>query len=755
MKIVNCNILCSLLVFLLILLGISACSPKEKRRVLVVHSYDEAYSAYHDFNHLIAERFKKEGINADIRTVYLNCEAYLEKKELEKMSELLDSVSQGWQPEVILVNEDQATYSLLKCGSPLVKETPVVFAGVNFPNWKLIKQYPNVTGFHDKIKIKENIEVVRALFRKNIRLFTVLDSTFLDMCIRKEAQKQFESCKVIGFIAYPNRPTSEQYGLRVKKDYTIFHSIPMRYNNNKAEVNLMMWILNKSYRNQCYVQLKRDYTTQNLANICGSPSITVINDGFGYNEKLLGGYITSLSIQVKEEVEAASRILRGESPSNIPVVESRKEYIVDWSVIQQLDIPKEYIPNNYVVLHMPMSEQYPVLWITTVITVVMLLIILFSCLLWLYLREQGRKRHALNALEDEKETLNLAIQGGNTYVWKMIDEYFIFEKAFWLSQGVEPRDVIYTELKDFIHPDHYEEVKICWRHLKEAQKKKIQIRCDFNGKGYHWWEFRYTTKLLPDGKYKTAGLLLNIQEMKDREEELEAARLLAEKAELKQSFLANMSHEIRTPLNSIVGFANILAIDEELNSEERLEYIETINKNSDLLLKLVNDILELSRIESGYMSFSYKKCMVKELVDDVYMTHQVLIAPRLEFIKEEDKLPMEIDVDRDRLVQVLTNFLNNAAKFTEKGSIKLGYDYLPEKEQVCIYVKDTGRGIPREEQQIIFSRFYKQNEFSQGAGLGLSICKVIVEKLSGHIELKSELGKGSCFMVILPCRVVS
>ena len=249
--------------------------------------------------------------------------------------------------------------------------------------------------------------------------------------------------------------------------------------------------------------------------------------------------------------------------------------------------------------------------------------------------------------------------------------------------------------------------------------------------------------------------MLNIQEMKDREEELDAARLLAEKAELKQSFLVNMSHEIRTPLNSIVGFSNILTSDEELTLDDKQEYIDTINKNSDLLLKLVNDILELSRIESGYMSFCYKKCIVKELVDDVYMTHQVLIAPRLDFLKEEEDIPLEIDVDRERLIQVLTNFLNNATKFTESGFIKIGYYYVSEEEAVHIYVEDTGRGIPREEQQMIFSRFYKQNEFSQGAGLGLSICKVIVEKLGGKITLKSEAGKGSCFTVILPCRIIS
>lgn len=250
-------------------------------------------------------------------------------------------------------------------------------------------------------------------------------------------------------------------------------------------------------------------------------------------------------------------------------------------------------------------------------------------------------------------------------------------------------------------------------------------------------------------------MLLNIQDIKDREEELEAARLLAEKAELKQSFLANMSHEIRTPLNSIVGFANILALEDGLSSVEREEYIGTINKNSELLLKLINDILELSRIESGYMSFSFKKCRVRELIDDIYMTHQVLIAPRLEFLKEVDNIPLEINVDRERLIQVLTNFLNNASKFTETGYIKLGYIYLPDEGHVRIYVEDTGRGIPREEQRMIFSRFYKQNEFSQGAGLGLSICQVIIEKLGGRIGLKSEVGKGSRFTVILPCRVVS
>ena len=301
-----------------------------------------------------------------------------------------------------------------------------------------------------------------------------------------------------------------------------------------------------------------------------------------------------------------------------------------------------------------------------------------------------------------------------------------------------------------MHPDHWDEVRGYWKNISKAGKVVSQVRCDFNEKGYQWWEFRYKTILLPGGGYKAAGLLLNIQAIKDREHELEEARLLAEKAELKQSFLANMSHEIRTPLNAIVGFSNILALDDGVSPEERLEYIGSINKNSDLLLKLINDILELSRIESGYMSFEYEKCFVSELVDSIYMTHQMLISEQLEFIKELDAVQVEVMVDKGRLTQVITNFLNNASKFTKTGYIKLGYRYLSESDRVAIYVEDTGRGIELSEQKMIFSRFYKQDEFSQGAGLGLSICQVIVEKLRGKIELWSEPGKGSRFTVVLP-----
>jgi len=728
---------------------LNSCSDREERRILIVHSYEESYVGYPDFNRLIDKEFRRNGVNADIRIVYLDCEAFQEEPELKYMYHLLDSVSDGWEPEVILVNDDQAAYSLFKCCHPLVKEIPVVFGGVNYPNWELLKEYPNVTGFHDRMDLMKNIRLGAKLFGEDVELFTVLDSTYIDRQIRADIENQLKDEKVTCMVGYSGTPREKRLHYPHKEGYTRFSSLSVRIGQKQETANFI-WTLSKYSTGMCYLQMKRDYTSVNIGNICASPSLTAINEAFGYNEKLLGGYITTFPILAEEEVSAAIRILHGEKPSDIPVRESRKKYVVDWNVMQQRGISKESIPAECTIINIPFQEEYPVVWGIGVVLIIILLSTLFVWLFFLYRREQGRKRRALYELESEKETLALAIEGSDTFAWKLENDHFVFEKEFWISQKMSAKSLGFEELLSFMHPDHWDEVRGYWKNISKAGKVVSQVRCDFNEKGYQWWEFRYKTILLPGGGYKAAGLLLNIQAIKDREQELEEARLLAEKAELKQSFLANMSHEIRTPLNAIVGFSNILALDDGVSPEERLEYIGSINKNSDLLLKLINDILELSRIESGYMSFEYEKCFVSELVDSIYMTHQMLISEQLEFIKELDAVQVEVMVDKGRLTQVITNFLNNASKFTKTGYIKLGYRYLSESDRVAIYVEDTGRGIELSEQKMIFSRFSKEEEFSQGAGLGLSICQVIVEKLRGKIELWSEPGKGSRFTVVLP-----
>ena len=746
---VNRGIFRLLPVFLLLFLGVSSCSQKEERRILVIHSYEETYAAYPEFNRMIAEQFEKEKIDADIRTVYLDCESYWEEPELERMRFLVDSVSKDWRPEVILVNEDQATYSLMKCGILLAKEVPVVFGGVNYPNWGLLKHHPNVTGFHDKIAFNENISVAKELFGEHVRLFTMLDTTYIDRQIRRDAKEQFKGHKVTGFIDNPELSPEEQIRLAQEEGYTRFMAIPLRNARNHSDATFM-WVLNRSYRDQCYIQLKRDYTTINIGSICGSPSLTAINEAFGFGEKLLGGYITSLPIQVEEEVKTAVRILHGASPSDIPIVESRKEYVVDWNTMTQIGLSKESIPANYRIINIPFRDEYPFLWGALVASFVLFLILLFASLWWLYLREQMRKKQALIALADEKETLSLAIEGGMTYAWRLDKGCFVFEDAFWASQGLNPRQLSFKEFMSFIHPDHWEGVKFNWRNLKSAHKKIVQELCNFDGKGYQWWEFRYTTKQLSGGEYKTAGLLLNIQDIKDREEELEAARLLAEKAELKQSFLANMSHEIRTPLNAIVGFSSLMQ-GEELSQEERAEYCAIVVNNSEMLLTLLNDILDISSLECGKIRFNYSAEEIVQICQHILMTTAHTCQPGVEGRLECAVDSYMLTTDVHRLSQILINLLTNAAKFTSEGSIVLGVEICPEQNEVLFSVTDTGPGIPLDKQEMIFNRFEKlDGNKKKGTGLGLAICRQIAMIFGGRIWVDPTYTGGARFIFAHP-----
>ncbi|MEG1865466.1 MAG: HAMP domain-containing sensor histidine kinase [Bacteroides sp.] len=746
MRKIEGKLIASVLSILFLLIAFS-CTERKEFRVLVIHSYEKSCASYADFNRLIAKEFKNEGVKADIHTIYLDCEMYLDGPELIQMSHLINQ-EVSWHPDIILVNDDQATYSLLKCNHPLVKQVPIVFAGVNYPNWAQIKQYPNVTGFHDQIDIKANVKMVQYFFGKGMNLISILDETYIDRMIKADVREQLKNTKIIPFL--PDSLNFTTPSLR-EKGYTLFNAIPVRNTDQKT----LIWTISQYAYTRCLVQLKRDCTTKNVGNLTPNVYIAAINEDFGYGENVLGGYMTSLPVQVQEEVGAAVHILQGIKPTEIPIRKSRKEYLLDWKVAKFHHISKDAIPTDYQIINMPFKERYSELW-TFLIVFCMLFIAAFSgILIFLYRREQKRKRKALSELADEKESLALALEGSDTFAWKDQNGHFHFENAFWETIKVPAHELTAKEFRSYVHPDQYRIFDNNWETRNTPGKKMVQLQVDFNGKGYCWWEFRYSITLLDTGQARTSGLLLNIQNFKDREQELIEARKLAEKAELKQSFIANMSHEIRTPLNAIVGFSNILASDMQLEEEEKLEYVETINRNSDLLLKLVNDILELSRLESGVLSFECTDFLVSELLDNIFLTYQVLIPSYLDFKKEDSEFLVMIHADQDRLTQVISNFINNAVKFTSTGFIKLGAELSESKREIAIFVEDTGKGIPQKEQQMIFSRFYKQDEFAQGAGLGLSICQVIVEKLQGRIELSSELGKGSRFTVVLPVVSIS
>jgi signal transduction histidine kinase/ActR/RegA family two-component response regulator len=307
-----------------------------------------------------------------------------------------------------------------------------------------------------------------------------------------------------------------------------------------------------------------------------------------------------------------------------------------------------------------------------------------------------------------------------------------------------------------IFKEDRERVKQAYRDLIEGRAEKVKEEyriVNVHKNNLHkveWVEAQAAVEARDeDGKPLTlVGSSLVITNRKKMEQELTTAKDLAEESNrLKSAFLANMSHEIRTPLNAIVGFSGILASTEE--EEEKQEYVSIIENNNTLLLQLISDILDLSKIEAGTLELNYSNIELNELMRELergFLLRVKTDAVKLEFV--EPAGPCMAYTEKNRLSQLMINLVTNAIKFTEKGSIRFGYEM--RENELYFYVTDTGCGIPKDKQQNIFGRFVKLNSFAQGTGLGLSICKTLMDHMGGRIGVESEEGKGSTFWFTLP-----
>ena len=298
----------------------------------------------------------------------------------------------------------------------------------------------------------------------------------------------------------------------------------------------------------------------------------------------------------------------------------------------------------------------------------------------------------------------------------------------------------------YIHPNDAGYINSFFEEVKQGKahhfRREVRVK---SGDGWKWICANITRNPQSVDPNKPEMICINydITELKDSQLKRERAEELDR---LKSAFLANMSHEIRTPLNAIVGFSQLLA--ETDDPEERHEFVEIIDSNNRMLLQLISDILDLAKIESGTMDFKFADMSIKEVINEIVTSFRIKMPDNVALIAPQDSPECQIYSDRMRLTQVISNFLNNAIKYTSEGCIILAYEIIG--DEIKFSVTDTGDGMSQEIQAHIFDRFYKGNTFKQGTGLGLSICETIVNRLGGRIGVNSELGKGSTFWFTHP-----
>ena len=736
-----------------------------------MYSSSPYYDCYGNFEELLRQEFRKQGIEPIFDKFYLDFNTVAPEEGIKNMEAYLEIIKDK-PVALILTVGDQAASALFTTRHRLLSSVPVVACNVHFPDEKLIKEYERrkVYVLRDAPDFQRNIDFIKSLRPQvgidviyNIDL-TPLGRKSFDLLTRFADRKEM---RLLGcgsaFSAEPEykelQEMVEHYNLmparagsHVGKDEITISLCPFRYTKGTS----LLVDMEKSKSGQekeVFLLDKFDQMSLPITKALNIPSFSCIRQGFGEDAKIVGGYMATDEISARTAADFSVRLMNKEKIGMPKIRDMEKEYVLDWTYFSAYaDFDVENVPENVRIINYSFYDRYRnELYFLTGLFILAFILVLVS---WLRIRRRSREeRKNLEMLEEIHKRLTLSMDGGRVALWDIQGDNIEFDENYTRLVGMEQRTFVRTDFLKYAYPDDVSLLNSLYETLHQSTDMHVRrVRFSFSEENYRWYELRCRSLKDAKGRIMLAGVMQDIQLQVEREEQLIQAKQMAENAELKQSFLNNMSHEIRTPLNAIVGFTNLLVGEggDEIEPEEKKAMLEIINRNNELLLKLVNDVVEISRLDSGNLDLEIKEWNMTTVVKEIYMAYQALIKPSLQFhLVLDESLSLPVRIDRMRFIQVISNFLNNADKFTRSGSVTLGCSVDKEHRKVSVYVQDTGKGIDEKELMMIFDRFYKTDEFEQGSGLGLSICKVIIERLCGHIEVQSEVGKGSRFTVIL------
>ncbi len=689
------------------------------------------------------EEYKRLGGTSTIELENMNCKSLPEAPAWkDRMKNLLDKHKGARKPGLIIILGQEAWSSYISQDEVPFRDVPLLCGMISRnaillpdssdvlkewePTYVDIKTYERaypLSGYLYSYDVLSNMEMINSLYPATENIALITDNTYGGIALQTFVKQEFKKLPNYNLILIDGRKNNIYDNVEQIK--TLPKNTVILMGTWRVDVNDGHYVGNATY-------------TMMSAN----PSIPVFTlTAVGLGHWAIGGYLPDYDNRNmgKDLAHQAVSILTNKvDPNEIKPEVIPNVYTFDAQKLKDFSIDRKKLPSGYILINNEESilSRYKFELLILVITILAIFLVM---VLIFFMRMKKMKDSLLDLQKD-----NTLIMNNMQSSIRFIKPDFTVK---WQNEIDFPCTPVYGPDNCFLSDKG--KLPYCPKctvveAMRTGKTVDVTRRCNNDNSYLH-----VLSTPVFDDKNNLLGVVFkkeDVTNQKKVEHELRQAKEKAEESDkLKSAFLANMSHEIRTPLNAIVGFSGLLAVTED--QEERLEYINVINTNNDLLLQLINDILDLAKIEAGTLDFTYNDVDVNRLFSDIEQTSRIKVKPgvRLEF---DSKIPnCIISTDKNRLSQVITNFINNAIKFTDEGSITFGYRHKGDK--LYFYVKDTGCGMSEEGAKQVFTRFVKLNSFVQGTGLGLSICEMIVKKMEGEIGVDSELGVGSTFWFTL------
>ncbi len=711
-------------------------------KVLVLQSMDSVYCARIGYTEALTNSIRANGANPEIRFIY-QCGAQ-DEMYLNCHKKLAALQNEGWIPDVICISEDRLLDNILlgkfdKWFDFTALSLPIVASGLHCPDWEMINSHDNVAVSTDLIDFETNLILAKAISGKSV-VTIELDYGSYDMRLRNRLATETDHPPFVNNADFHIKNTYMDV-LEEKYHDSIFISVFSNANPELNGYNDDIYLFRKrvlqSVSNTTLLAVKKDLDSDDMLNHSQKPQFAAIRDGFyDGNSHFLCGYFASYETVANDQGAYVARILNGEKVGNLPVMSHKKDYYADWEAMSLSGIKYNdfaYADNNganvaFKIVGISRFEKYRKYIIPALILILLVFTYLFIAIVRNLLKQPFKKMdREIDNLNREFNLFSVAVQ--NT------DCIFVSKKE----------DVV--ALRDKMHPDETIVLNTILYGSAGTKKNESPIirLTDDGGQTWRRWQFRRGTVISGDAN-DLPGVFIDVEETYKYKDQMAQNAEIAEQIRLKENFVKNITHEIRTPLNAIVGFSQILGLDDgSMSEEERNEIAQYVHNSNADLSRIIDVILKFSRLESGRIDFDPEDVDIAKLITEVYETWKDEAPKRLEFSLQSGRQNVHAMIDRRSVRDIMGQYLSNAFKFTESGYVKIGWDYNLDEDTVLLYVEDTGKGVSPEKRKLIFNMFWKDDMFITGVGLGLSLAQTYTEKMGGDIVFQSKPGIGSLF----------